>query len=276
MHAHVHHVCTCNRWTLVTKYMHFLIHVESKTLASVWQHHSHVQSTQTIVPVLPTNRFSFTRPTNEQVINISMSQLIKWFLITLLATAQRWCLWGAWGDWEVNERSQSRLLPLKHNWLDVYHDAFLAPIMPFFFHALCKWHNSASVSATPDNTIFLKQQLTFHIRKYEGYRWRTAANQDCNFKPEHLPVMLLQGTKTPQTQPTGVMSLRVNAYSQKMRQGDWPQRQWKECGGKVGVNCQVPWGNRGQWSQLFLFFLFLDPGVPLRRVSCAEKHQPAL
>lgn len=68
------------------------------------------------------------------------------------------------------------------------------PIMPFFFHALCKWRNSASVSATPDNTI-LKNKKTFHIRKYEGYRWRTVANQDCNFKPEHLPVMLQHGTK---------------------------------------------------------------------------------
>ena len=133
----------------------FSIHVKSKTLASVWQHHSHVQSTQTIVPVLPTNSVFFARPTNEQVINVSMLQLVKWFLITLFATAQRWCLWGAWGDWQVNDRSQNRLLPLKHNWLDVYHDAFLDPSCHFSFTP-CVSDATRQVLVRPLTIQFLK------------------------------------------------------------------------------------------------------------------------
>lgn len=182
------------------------------------------------------------------------------------------CLYVCWGDrcvrWK-RERSNIYICFMNRSTRDwtLDHDIFLHLSCLFFVLcvSVCKL---ASVSATLDAIDRIKK--TLYTIEYEGYWWSTVANSTFNMSLNACPSCFRKGRKTPQTQPGGVLNLWANVYSQKTRQSD-VKGSGRECRDKDGVNCQVPWGKRGQCSQLFLFFLFLEPGVPLWRVSCAKK-----
>lgn len=152
MHAHVHHVCTCNRWTLVTKYMHFFQYMSSQ---KHWRQFGNIIAMYKVPkPLFQYSPQCFFCQTNEwtgdKCEHVATSQMISHHTfcnstkVVFVGGLGR--LTSEWQKPKQTSSTQAQLagcLPWCISW----------PIMPFFFHALCKWRNSASVSATPDNTI---------------------------------------------------------------------------------------------------------------------------